>query len=283
MQGILHRYTSKPCNLQAFESGTVDSGKVVIMLGGLTDGLIACDYVPDINELCTENGYSLIQPILRSSYCQFGTGTLNRDVEDMEELVKWLEQSRSLESICLVGHSTGCQINTLFTKKSPLAAKVKTIVLQAPASDREAFTMEQTPEFISKLMQDSRAAKDKGQSDSIMHVLFGIAPLTAERILDLFDKDGLDDMFSSDLKEKELQERLGHLGRFNTLFCISLADQYVPLGVYPSLGPRLVAAAGDGAHLLQIEGANHSISSEGEGKGKGEFIAKVKQMLQEFM
>jgi hypothetical protein len=37
------------------------------------------------------------------------------------------------------------------------------------------------------------------------------APVTANRFVDLATKEGIDDMFSSDLTEGELRERLGHL------------------------------------------------------------------------
>ena len=90
--GRLVEYTREPCSLQVFESGIVGSNKVVIMLGGLTDGLLACSYVSKLSNMCTEAGYALLQPILRSSYCQFGTGRLSRDLEDLVNLFRWINK-----------------------------------------------------------------------------------------------------------------------------------------------------------------------------------------------
>ena len=90
--GRLVEYTNSPCSLQVFESGLIGAENVIVMLGGLTDGLMACSYVPKLSSLCAESGYALLQPILRSSYCQFGTGTLIRDMDDLINLFKWINK-----------------------------------------------------------------------------------------------------------------------------------------------------------------------------------------------
>ena len=60
------------------------------------------------------------------------------------------------------------------------------------------------------------------------------APITASRYVSLFDKDGDDDFFSSDLTDEQLRERLGHVSRqggsseLDLLAVYSGKDEYVP-------------------------------------------------------
>ena len=76
-----------------------------------------------------------------------------------------------------------------------------------------------------------------------------------------------DDMFSSDLTDKELELKLGHLHRCAALFVFSGADEYVPDTVAQSvLGLRFLAAISSSSPMnkpkrsIVIDGANHSIT-----------------------
>ena len=259
-EGALFQYTSTPCQLQAFESGAIGSKNVLIMVGGLTDGLLACPYVPRLSTACKNHSYALIQPVLRSSYCQFGMQTLANDVEDLNSLVNFLRSSRGDDlEITFVGHSTGCQIAVTFCKTSQLAHNfVKNVVLQAPVSDREALLLEKSKDFVEKLIVTANNLVEVGKGRQIVHSLYGIAPLTATRTLDLFSEGGQDDMFSSYLTDEQLKERLGHMDSFQTMISISLEDQYVPAGVYPLLGQRLKDAM-NADLLIEIANADHSL------------------------
>ena len=177
------------------------------MVGGLTDGLLACPYVPAVSIRCKANSYALIQPILRSSYCQFGMQTLANDVEDLNSLVDFLRSNRGDDlAITFIGHSTGCQIAVTFCKTSQLARNfVKKIVLQAPVSDREALLLEESKDFVENLIVTANNLVEAGKGRQIVHSLYGIAPLTATRTLDLFSEGGLDDMFSSYSTDEQLK------------------------------------------------------------------------------
>jgi len=261
--GRLVEYTNSPCSLQVFESGLIGAGNVIVMLGGLTDGLMACSYVPKLSSLCAESGYALLQPILRSSYCQFGTGTLIRDMDDLINLFKWInKRSENNSKVILMGHSTGCNISVYFCKHAPDTWKnmVCGAILQAPVSDREAFAIEQPPQTIKDILEVSKKLISNGEGQTIVHSLYGIAPLSAARAIDLFEKNGLDDMFSSDFTDEELCSRIGHMFDFPTLFVISLSDEYVPEFVYPKLGLRFKETV-PGSSLCMIEGAIHSLAS----------------------
>ena len=207
----------------------------------------------------------MIQPILRSSYCQFGTQTLDTDVEDLNNLVKFLKETRGNDiQVSIIGHSTGCQIAVHFCKTSQFAKDcIEKIILQAPVSDREAMVMETSGEYVEKLISNANKCVENGESDQIVHMLYGIAPLTAQRTLDLYSKNGLDDMFSSDLTLNELNSRLDHMKSFQTLISISLEDQYVPKDVYPYLSMKLKNAMNANV-LLEIPNANHSLNDGGD-------------------
>ena len=86
-----------------------------ILLGGLTDGLLPVPYGHLLYEACHQHGFSVVQPILSSSYTGFGHGTLDRDAQELMELLEYFlgqggqdEHATQGEChFCLVGHSTG--------------------------------------------------------------------------------------------------------------------------------------------------------------------------------
>jgi hypothetical protein len=149
--GSLFQYSR---NLVAFESappaGPPPTRKC-ILIGGLSDGLIPTPYTKKLEEACHVQGWSLVQPILSSSYLGFGNGSLDRDTNEIRyvgkmrfrrqkkqcfilslmrpftiwiscfdhrysELIGYLSCHRSAESFAFVGHSTGCQNSIHFLK-----------------------------------------------------------------------------------------------------------------------------------------------------------------------
>jgi hypothetical protein len=108
------------------------------------------------------------------------------------------------------------------------------------------------------------------------------APITASRYLSLFDVDGDDDFFSSDLSDDELIDRLGHvrdLGResgLRALVAFSKRDEYVPESVDKvGLLKRLVKSMNGSDHDedgnvdepavasgVMLENANHNLSND---------------------
>ena len=86
--------------------------------------------------------------------------------------------------------------------------------------------------------------------------------MTARRFLSLFTRDGDDDMFSSDLSEAELIERVGGVAEaIPVRIVVSGADEYVPDRVDKyATAKRIAAAMGPKATVTLITGANHSIA-----------------------
>jgi pimeloyl-ACP methyl ester carboxylesterase len=301
-------------NLVAFESSSPSSSsssllqttnsKKCILIGGLSDGLIPTPYTQNLEQACHDLGWSLVQPILSSSYLGFGNGSLQQDSTEIGELMAYLHCHRSAESFALVGHSTGCQNSIHFLKHGPLdmVQRTKVVVLQAPASDREQpmsgdnrATWEQNVQIAHDLV-----AQNKGDEMMPRHVFW--APITAQRFLDLQQIGGADDFFSSDFTENELVERLGHVSllandedknesessSLKVLVAYSGADEYVPSHIdkrlltnrlVDAMNHHSVARGEVVAQGLFLETANHNLS---EGAGEAEtFVQKIAELLRQ--
>lgn len=78
MKGQLFVY-SESHRLVAFISapeGCSHPTNALVFLGGLTDGLMATQYLPELATGIGKEGWALVQPLLRSSYSAWGTASL---------------------------------------------------------------------------------------------------------------------------------------------------------------------------------------------------------------
>ncbi len=259
--------------------------KKCILLGGLSDGLLPVPYTSMLEEVCHKHNWSLVQPVLSSSYLGFGNGSLDRDVEELEELIQYLCQHRNGSEFAIVGHSTGCQDAVCFleTAKPEALEKVKLVALQAPVSDREGSELEEG--FFDKL-KDAQELVDQKKGNEMLPRSHHWAPITAQRFVDLHAKGGKDDYFSSDYTDAELGKRLEHVSDdgkqqhpdLKVLVAFSGSDQYVPTHVDKlKLTERMVDAMngkfGRGnldnkevAEALYIENGDHNLSNADDAK-----------------
>lgn len=220
-----------------------------------------------------------------SSYLGFGNGSLDRDVEELEELIQYLCQHRNGSEFAIVGHSTGCQDAVCFleTAKPEALEKVKLVALQAPVSDREGSELEEG--FFDKL-KDAQELVDQKKGNEMLPRSHHWAPITAQRFVDLHAKGGKDDYFSSDYTDAELGKRLEHVSDdgkqqhpdLKVLVAFSGSDQYVPTHVDKlKLTERMVDAMngkfGRGnldnkkvAEALYIENGDHNLSNADDAK-----------------
>eukprot|EP00729_Bicosta_minor_P003830 gene3830-6951_t len=274
LTGALWNWRTGP-SLQLFEHpGTeAEAEKVLIIIGGLTDGLLPCRYV---TQLCYEAhkqaGWSTVQPVLSGSYCQYGTGTLDRDVADLSGVIKALKAQRGTKEVAIHGHSTGCQIICHFMKTAApeIRNMVRLAVLQAPVSDREASP---APDPATLRRAQVLAAAGKGgeivevqsqlqhMSTAGQHALAAAAAAAA-------DADG---------GGAAVNGGVLHAG-FTAVLMLSGSDEYAPLAssaatgggengdggglaAYTAFGEVLAAACGEGAVCKVIEGADHGCST----------------------
>jgi pimeloyl-ACP methyl ester carboxylesterase len=269
--GIVGRlYNYRPTGnfnaLQAFESPASHTyTRFVIYVGGLTDGLLACPYVLALGEACNQESWGFVQPLLSSSYIGYGTGSLDRDASELEVLVNFLVEQRGATAVALIGHSTGCQdaVHLMRIADARVRSLVRLVMLQAPVSDRQGGGSEWEAGAAERaqLLQQAEALIAAGKGDDILTKHHGFVPITASRYASLMGRGGLDDMFSSDLSDAELCDRLGHLHGVRTIFVHSLADEYVdPKMDMRALSRRFVFAAGPHkASAILLEGARHNL------------------------
>jgi hypothetical protein len=162
---------------------------------------------------------------------------------------------------------------------------LKVIALQAPVSDREQAIWE-----VGKydgMIQLANKMKQEGKEDEMIPREAFWAPITASRYLDLHEKGGTDDFFSSDWTDEELLGRLGHMSNKpdrKVLVAFSGSDEYVPKELDSKrMSERLCKAINGGKESgVAIEcflaNANHNLSeSEGD---KEMFARKVAECLQ---
>jgi len=102
--------------LSLFESNPLIPNKF-IFIGGLTDGLLALPYLENLSKTLLQYNYSLIQPILSSSYLGYGKVNLENDIKELDDVFSYIIEKNKINKensymikIILMGHSTGAQV-----------------------------------------------------------------------------------------------------------------------------------------------------------------------------
>ncbi|CAN6165582.1 unnamed protein product [Urochloa humidicola] len=256
-RGALFKYGPKSSQV-AFRTG--DFNHQVIFIGGLTDGLLATDYLEPLSLALEVEKWSLVQPLLSSSYTGYGISSLEQDALELDQLISYLINKENSDGVILLGHSTGCQDIVHYMRTNFACSKaVSGVILQAPVSDREyRATLPETAEMIdlaAKMISEGRGM------DLMPREANPDAPITAYRYHSLCSYMGDDDMFSSDLSEDQLRQRLGHMSTTQCQVIFSMGDEYVPEYVdKKALVDRLCRALG-GAEKVEIEWGNHALSN----------------------
>ena len=292
MAGTLFQYKSQ---LQAFESGPASAQRKLVVLGGLSDGMLACPYVPQLSSALAAEGWSVVQPNLRSSYMQWGFGSLTEDVDDLTALLDFLVSRRGAHQLAICGHSTGAQVIAHLMRTRPHLA-VSHVIMQGGVSDREtddADAASKKRELL-KLAQEISVSSPAGGSE-MMPRNTTWAPITAQRYQDLNAFAGADDYFSSDLDDSHFRDRFGGFyTRTSALIAYSAADEYVPKSVdkgallrrlcaamkSPGAGESGAGGASGGetpvVAAVLIEGADHALYSE---QAADQFVSAVGAFL----
>lgn len=248
--GILHHYSYQV----AFEFEPVGLPNVIIIIGGLSDGLLTVAYAPLLATAVAKYGYSVINIQMNSSYKMFGVESLDQDVKDIKNLVEYLK-SKGRRKIIIFGRSTGSQDVMHYLMRFP--STVDAGILDAPVSDREIFGATLDPQLLSRLTETAVQLVKAGKGDQLLtpehcKAVFN-APLNAYRWCSLIVPGGDDDYFSSDLSDDFLKSTFGKLAR-PFLVLENEKDEYVPKNV-------------DKAHLLKRweAASNHQYWSKNSG------------------
>ncbi|CAM8986097.1 unnamed protein product [Rhodiola kirilowii] len=259
-RGLMFKYGPKPIQV-AFKTGNYK--QQVIFIGGLTDGFLATDYLEPLAIALDKEKWSLVQFLMSSSYTGYGTSSLQQDSVEIDQLISYLINKEESEGVVLLGHSTGCQDIVHYLRTSAACSRaVRAAILQAPVSDREyKATLPETPAMID--LASEMISNERG-SELMPRDADPCAPITAARYHSLCAYMGDDDMFSSDLSDDQLKQRLGHMANTPCQVIFSMADEYVPDYVdKKALVERLCKAMG-GAEKVEIEWGNHSLSNRVE-------------------
>lgn len=88
VQGLLFKYGPAACNTAFL---TARHKRHVVFVGGLTDGLLAVQWVSRLAERLDGLQWSLVQPLLSSSYNQWGMESLDHDAEELVRLARHLK------------------------------------------------------------------------------------------------------------------------------------------------------------------------------------------------
>ncbi|KAH3902323.1 related to UPF0613 protein PB24D3.06c [Saccharomycodes ludwigii] len=228
--GILHEYTFKKVAFQ-FDLNP-NPTKILVFIGGLTDGLLTVPYVPKLAQrLKDELTWTTFQIQFTSSFNNWGISNLTNDINDIEKLIKYLREKYSPSKIVIMGHSTGSQdvIHYLLNKqtKTPVDAGI----MQASVSDRSSFNINATEkgrelnEIAIKLCEEGR--QDELLSYEHMKMSWN-TPITAFRWNSLMNKGGQDDYFSDDLTMEEL--KFSEI-QVPFLMVFSGSDEFIPKSV----------------------------------------------------
>lgn len=256
-QGVMFKYGPKAIQV-AFKTG--DYKQQAIFIGGLTDGFLATDYLEPLAVALDKERWSLVQFLLSSSYSGYGLSSLKEDAMELDQLISYFINKEDSEGVVLIGHSTGCQDIVYYMRTNFACSRaVRGAILQAPVSDREyKATLPETAAMID--LASKMISEDRG-SELMPREANPDSPITAYRYHSLCAYMGDDDLFSSDLSDDQLKQRLGHMSNTPCQVIFSMGDEYIPEYVdKKALVDRLCRAMG-GAEKVEIEYGNHSLSN----------------------
>lgn len=285
MEGVLFRYGPAAANV-AFMSGR--HPRHVVLVGGLTDGLLFAPYCRPLAAKLEAAQWSLVQTLLSSSHTGYGTASLDQDARELHQLACHLAAEYGSQGVVLVGHSTGCQDAVRYCQRyrsssstagaaaapaaaaaaapAPAAPPLLGVVLQAPVSDVEWLA---TQPGTAARLEAARQLAAAGRGEEVAFRAFDVdsAPMTARRWLSLAEPGGDDDMFSRSLTDAQLAAIYGPMAGLPTLVLLSGDEEYIPPGSAPeyrSMGARLAQAIGSSARLEVVEGALHALNGREE-------------------
>ena len=275
------------------------AANTLIFLGGLTDGLLTVPYVaPLVSSL--PPSWTLVEPILGSSYRQFGISSLGEDTAEISLLIRFFRELRPGGKVVLLGHSTGSQMVMHYLLSPEVGGegrrpKIDGGIMQGCVSDREAMGTMIGSELIEKANTMAHEYVRQGKAEytlpsDVTGPIFEKVPVTAKRWLSLAspgpDHDGEDDLFSSDLSNERLEETFGQLGKERARLCWLFGgkDQYVPVSIdkeemvkrWEDLARKGGAAVDEASGIVQ--GASHTLEEGGE--ATTQLIRRVLEFLQ---
>lgn len=182
--------------------------------------------------------YSPVEILLSSSYAGWGTSSLDEDVAEIAQCVRYFRDLRPNGKIVLMGHSTGSQDVIHYLVSGGQRPKIDGGILLSGISDREAFALALPRSIYDQSIRVAQEYIDDGRGgdclpSSITAPTFP-GPISAKRWMSLMspgpDHAGEDDYFSSDFDDNRLRGTFGKIGGTGTPVSILFGgnDEHVP-------------------------------------------------------
>lgn len=262
MEGELFLYSTEPrlCAFEGAIGGKTRAKAALVVVGGLTDGLLSVTFVPALAQQLQLLRITTVQPLFSSSYGGYGVGSLAQDSLELSKLLDHLRERRDKEVVILLGHSTGCQDILWYLKHHHRPEHhVLAVILQAPVSDRDYFPSV-LPNWQDVLVwAETRCSA--GRADEIYPALVAGVAMTAYRIRSLLAPQGDDDFFSVDASDAERRERFSGICMPAFVF-FSSADESVPdKSVYATLTSSFERVSAHVKVMPLLQDADHGITT----------------------
>lgn len=296
--GVIHQYAPDLVALEFENEPSEISQNVVVFIGGLGDGLLTVPYLQLLGKgLKDVNGperWSLVQALISSSYKGWSTGSLKRDVAELQALVRYLrsDPGGNRRKIVLMGHLTGCQdameyMTKICSREDVLDLSILDgAILQAPVSDREAMEMAKGTDVMRALIKECEENYlQKGQQNEILPSKFSFfgTQLSAYRFNSLAAPGGDDDYFSSDLTYEDHVKTFG-IGKTPLLVLYGEKDEFAPKDLDRNALIKLWEASTDPYYWSPLSkvlaGATHNVGPGSDPGAVEDLIATVVQFLE---
>lgn len=157
-----------------------------------------------------------------------------------------------------MGHSTGCQDIVHYLRQGRPSPLIDRAILQGPVSDRQHLaTLPTTGKQL------DFCEKNKHSPEEWLPRALHDPPLTVERCLSLNGVNSIEDLFSSDLTDEQLQSIYGNI-QTSILWICSNEDEYVPKEIRQDVQEfvRKKLADKNNSRFLLLEKADHGVSDE---------------------
>jgi pimeloyl-ACP methyl ester carboxylesterase len=296
--GTLHRYLRGRIAFEHPTSAGNPHKNLLVFVGGLTDGIQTVPYVERLAKSLDTKGWGVAELLISSSYKGWGTGSLTRDAGEIAAAVKYFRSAAggARGKIVLQGHSTGCQDSVYYVTqeyggdKFPLADRPKLdgVVLQAGASDGEAYVLLNGQETYDKNLKLAREWVATGHGQDVLPAAvcssFFNTPISAQRWVDIMEKKGPEDFFSTDLTVDDMSKTFGRIN-VPLLVCFSGNDEFVPKEAdKAALVERFRQATAENIwsrHSGIVKGATHNVNEKSEPGAVEDLIGRISKFLED--
>ncbi|XP_020584828.1 UPF0613 protein PB24D3.06c isoform X2 [Phalaenopsis equestris] len=179
LPGVLFKYGPKSVQV-AFRTG--DFNQQVIFLGGLTDGLLATEYLEPLSVALENLNWSLVQPLLSSSYVGYGTSSLEQAPVSDREYRATLPETAEMIDLALSMMNEGRSMDLMPREANPDAP------ITAYRYHSLCAYMGDDDMFSSDLSEDQLRTKLGHMSNTPCQVIFSMAD---EYVPEYVDKKAL--------------------------------------------------------------------------------------------